>query len=137
VPTDRAPEPASIYVGAVVVVVLTWWATYGRTTPFPSIWSTVPESENLIWFWIGVVAVTVVLVALCVKEPRLRWSAPLGVATWIVLSVWSARRGDGDGLWALSIPFYVAIGLTMLLGAEGARRRARRGKALVVEVPKG
>lgn len=112
--------------GVAGVVFGIWWLAYGRTTPFPSIWYLIPSEGQPRWFFVGVMLVTIALVIIGVREPRVRFAGPVGVSTWVILSVWSTRRGDGDGLWGLAIPLYVAIALAMLLPIGLSRRLAHR-----------
>jgi hypothetical protein len=44
----------------------------------------------------------------------------------LVLSPWTAPRGDNDGLWLLIVPFMAAFCIVLVLGARlGAKARTR------------
>ena len=105
-----AAEPIAV-IGLVSVI---WWCAYGRTTPFPSIWRAIPKDEQIGWLFAAPALVTAALLVIVIVVPDRSWVGLVGAATWVVLSIWSTRRGDGDGLWALVIPLYLLIALVIV-----------------------
>jgi hypothetical protein len=128
------PVDARALVGVVGMVVALWWVTFGRTTPFPSIWHSVPRDGNPGWFLVGAAVVTVALAVVEGRPRPVRLSGLIGVGAWLVLSVWSTRRGDGDGLWALAIPVYFVIAAAMLAAITLLSRKAHRRRSGVKSV---
>jgi hypothetical protein len=108
--SHRVAEPIAV----VVLVSVIWWCAYGRTTPFPSIWRVIPKDDQVGWLFAASALVAVALVAIVAIVPDRRWVGLVGAATWFVLSIWSTRRGDSDGLWALVIPLYLVVALAIV-----------------------
>ena len=125
-PTRQEADPLVAHGAVAAAVLATWWLAYGRTTPFPSLCYVEPKSEQLGWFAAAAGIVAVLLAGCTWWAPEKRWYGAVGTSTWLVLSVWSTRRGDGDGLWALVIPVYLLVGFAMLAVVELVRSIRKR-----------
>jgi hypothetical protein len=113
---DPGGGPSTWMVVLVTVVGfgLIWWVIYGRLTPFPSVWFTVPRSVDHRWEVVAYVVVTLALMVATRLAPERRLVGRIGCLTWLVLSVRATQRGDGDGLWVFILPLYLAPVLAML-----------------------